>query len=88
MQPVSYKDADKLAGLRVDRRCKQYYSTDDKKPCKSTGAVLFKSATVRMSCSGCSDDSEYSTQAVGAGCSECGYHGVVRVSFPVPVYFS
>lgn len=87
MKPVSYGKADKIAGVIVDRRCKQYYSTDDEKPCKHTGAVLFKNAVTTTVCSGCSDDSECSMQSIGGGCSECGYHGKVRINFPMPAYF-
>ena len=44
MKKVSIKKADKLSGVRVDRRVKQYWTTDNEKPCETTNAILFKNA--------------------------------------------
>lgn len=87
MERVTYEEADRLAGVRVDRRVKQYWAAKDKKPCPTTGAILFKDSKFTAPCSGCSDDSEYSNSSIGSGCRECGGKGKSVQHFPEPYYF-
>lgn len=87
MKKVSVEKADKLAGIRVDRRVKQYYAMDNEKPCEISGAILFKNAKATGVCSGCSGDDDYGGQSVGCGCYECGGTGKRVNHFPVPAYF-
>lgn len=68
---ISWQRADKIAGRRLDRR--KNYMVIKGQVCS---AVNF---TTR--CSGCSED-VYDDR--GGGCSECGYHGVVRQSYWMP----
>jgi hypothetical protein len=88
MIPVTIEEADLIAKTRVDRRVKQYFSTNNLKPCPATNAVLFKNSRFTTSCSGCSDDSEYSCSDVGLGCKECGGTGKRVFNFPNPCYFA
>ncbi|MDK2757514.1 MAG: hypothetical protein KYX66_12340 [Blastomonas fulva] len=67
--PLSWEDADAKAGRRLDRR-KAWAFIDD-------GLCVLARWT--QSCSGCSYVGER-----GGGCSECGYHGVVRSGAWVP----
>lgn len=68
--PLSWEDADAKAGRRLDRRRAWAFVEDQ----------LCTSARWTESCSGCT----YSGEPRGGGCSECGYHGVVRNGAWVP----
>lgn len=85
-EPSTYELADKLAGRRLDRR-KNY--------CIINGQVCEGVSWVE-SCSGCFETEdghpvgEYPIHPkhgchVGAGCEECGHHGVVRHSQWMPI---
>lgn len=63
----SFEAADALAGRRVDRR-RNYCIMDGK---------LHEAASWTQPCADCTDGGEYPS-GPGVGCSECGYHGVVR----------
>lgn len=69
-RPLSWEQADKIAGRRLDRR--KNYCVIDGKVCSE---IRWTSP-----CSGCSDGSG----ADGMGCHECGYHGRVRNGFWAP----
>jgi hypothetical protein len=71
---IGKREAEKLSGLKLDGR-RKYFLWD--------GLVSF-SAKFTTVCSGCSDDSEYSSSNIGHGCSECGYTGKRVMSFPCP----
>lgn len=73
-RPLSWDEADKLAGRRLDRR-KNWAFIDGR---------LCDSVTYTINCSGCSYDTDYGSSR-GGGCEECGYHGVVRCSEWIPV---
>ena len=86
-EEITYQEAEKIAGTRLDRRRKYYKHTDEGKKVNNPYAfngvdghpkgTLFTYSTWTASCSGCSDDSEYSSPTRGGGCPECGHHGVV-----------
>lgn len=69
-QPLSWDEADKRAGFRLDRR----------KAWAFVEGELCEAVSWTQSCSGCN----YESEARGGGCDECGYHGVVRNSMWVP----
>ena len=76
--PSSFKKADKLAGVRLDRR--RNYAI--------IKGEVNQSATWTTPCTGCSCDSEYPCmccQTRGAGCEECGGTGKRRSSMWFPV---
>lgn len=71
---LSWGEADKLAGRRLDRR----------KNWAFISGRLCDSVTYTRNCSGCSYDTDYGSER-GGGCEECGYHGVIRCSEWIPV---
>lgn len=71
----SFDDAEKITGFRLDRRKNYLIAKGEIRQLKKWTQV----------CSGCSDDSEYSSPSRGAGCHECGYHGVTRVGMYLPL---
>lgn len=73
-QPISWDEADKRAGRRLDRR----------KAWAFVEGQLCESATWTQACSGCA----YGFEERGGGCHECGYHGVVRCAQWVPAILS
>lgn len=73
-RPATYKQADQMAGRRLDRR--RNYAIID-------GAV-FESARWSQACSGCSIGWG-SLNGCGSGCSECGYTGRRRSGAWVPL---
>ncbi|MFT5815942.1 MAG: hypothetical protein ACI9VT_003720 [Psychroserpens sp.] len=75
---ISFEEADRIAGFRLDRR-RNYCVIDNE---------VRQLARWTQACSGCADDSEYSSSTRGSGCGECGYHGVVRSGWYEPVAFS
>jgi len=75
---ISKQEAEKLAKVKLDGR-RRYFMWD--------GVVCFESKFTHA-CSGCSDDSEYSSARIGSGCSECGYTGKRVNSFPCPANIS
>lgn len=68
---LSWDEADKKARRRLDRRRSWAFINDE----------LCRSISYTTRCSGCS---ECPGEDRGMGCSECGYHGVVRQSHWVP----
>jgi hypothetical protein len=85
LEHIKIAEAELIQGGRLDRRFK-YYASADRTPCDVAGTVLFTFARHTGACSGCSDDREYSAPTKGLGCHECGYHGTVRNTWPVPVF--
>lgn len=93
---IKFPRAEAICGQRVDRR-RKYATTSDSKP-DEMGAVLFELYSFTDSCSGCYESNEgYNTGypvhpvhkcPIGNGCSECGYHGVVRNSYWVPSQYT
>lgn len=88
MIQITWQEAERLGGFRVDRRLK-FAKYDDDSKCKLSGAVIFNLIKWTGTCSGCfeSEDGypvgDYPVHKkhncyIGAGCSECGYHGVVK----------
>lgn len=73
-RPVSWADADKMAGRRLDRR----------KAWAFVEGELCELCSWTQACSGCSYGFEYGSDNRGGGCHECGHHGVVRRSSWVP----
>lgn len=83
---IKWQEAEALAKERVDRR-RRYARDDDK---------LLELCTFTTSCSGCFEGGEYGGLAdnydwddkaqcrIGIGCSECGYHGKIRMAEWVP----
>jgi hypothetical protein len=87
MEIITTKEAEQIAGRKLDGR-RKYATTDDGKPDEMTGATLFEIGRWTRSCSGCSCDGEYPCdccQERGAGCHECGYTGKRREEMWVPV---
>jgi hypothetical protein len=72
---LSKQEAENIAGIKLDGR-RRYFLWD---------GIVSYAEKFTTACSGCSDDSEYSTASTGAGCSECGYTGKRVISFPCPV---
>ena len=75
--------AEKIVGEKIDKR-KKYAVNDDGKPCEANGNYVFVAVKWSSACSGCCDDSEYSSPYRGGGCQECGYTGRVRSGMWVP----
>jgi len=73
--PSTFEEAEKIQGEKLDRRMNYGIV-------KGVVSRLYWNTS---SCSGCSDDSEYSCASRGCGCSECGYHGVVRSGTYIPL---
>lgn len=67
---ISWDDADKRAGRRLDRRKAWAFVDGD----------LCEAVSWTQACSGCA----YESEPRGSGCSECGHHGVTRESMWVP----
>jgi hypothetical protein len=72
---ISKSKAEKLSGFRLDGRFKYFLWNGE--------VCINESASVI--CGGCS---ESGGDNKGVGCIECGYHGVSRISYPLPVEFS
>ena len=94
VKPVTWQEAEKIGGFRVDRRFK-YAVQDDGKPCDMSGAVIFQLARWTDTCSGCFESEDgypigsYPIHPkhncyIGAGCSECGYTGLRRQAYWCP----
>ena len=75
---LKIKEAEKIAGTRLDRR-RKYFLWE--------GVVCFHIKFTSI-CTGCCDDSEYANDSIGSGCCECGYTGKRRGSAPMPVNLS
>lgn len=93
MRQIDWKEAEKIAGRRLDRR-RSYATTDDGQPDES-GKALFTMAKWTGSCSGCTESEDghpvghYPADPkhhclIGAGCPECGYTGKTRRAYWVP----
>jgi len=74
-EPSTFEKAEKVAGFKLDKR-RNYAIIQNE---------VRQLAKWTQPCSGCSDDSEYSNASRGSGCSECGYHGVVRTGMYLPL---
>lgn len=72
--PSTYEAAEKIAGLRLDRR-KNYAIIDGQ---------VGESATWSQACTGCYEGHD-SFSARGNGCDECGYTGRRRMGLYVPL---
>lgn len=72
--PSTHKEADAIAGKRLDRR--KNYAIIDGEVCEL--------AEWSQACSGCYEG-YYSNTERGGGCHECGYQGRVRRSQWVPL---
>ena len=86
MKEITAIEAEKIVGLRLDRR-KKYATTENGKTDGTTGAIIFELAKWTSPCSGCSCECEYGCEycgKAGGGCHECGYTGKRRNSFWVP----
>lgn len=70
-RPATWQEAEKIAGRRLDRR-KAYAIID---------GAIHESIRWTTSCSGCS----YGVNDRGGGCRECGFHGVVRQGYWLPL---
>lgn len=89
MKEITIEEAEKIYGGRLDRR-RLYATTDDGKPCESTGYKIFSLGKFTQSCSGCFETGDYMSGAenypydeknhcyIGSGCDECGYTGKRR----------
>lgn len=79
-RPLSWDEADKLAGFRLDRR----------KSWAFLNGKLCEPVRWTQSCSGCSCDcgDGYGCGHGAGGCEECGYHGRVRLCMWVPYVHS
>ncbi len=76
MSEITWQEAEKRAGTRLDRR-KRY---------GLVGKTLCESVTITGACSGCSDVGDYeSAPHRGAGCEECGQRGRRRTKHWVPL---
>lgn len=77
--PSTYDRADKIAGIKLDRRKK--YAIINGEVCES--------ASWTRPCSGCSCANEYPCDCCierGAGCHECGYTGKRIESHWIPIH--
>ena len=82
-RPMSWEEADKRAGFRLDRRKAWAFI-----PETSTLGVpeLCEQISFTAECSGCADTEDfYSSSGKGGGCRECGYTGKRRQVYFVPV---
>jgi len=95
IHPVDWAEAEAFAKCRLDRRRKYAIGPRDLYM-GGEGSLLLVATSWVDSCSGCFEGGEYGGLAhhygvhpkhgcrVGAGCDECGYHGVVRSSMWLP----
>lgn len=72
---IEWSEADDLAGIRLDRR-KAWAFVDGE---------LCECVRWSQGCSGCNGELAGDR---GFGCTECGYHGIVRQAMWVPAYLS
>lgn len=81
-QTMTWEEADKRAGFRLDRRKSWAFipRNDD------IGIPeLCEQVSFSTECSGCADTEDfYSSTGKGGGCSECGYTGRSRQCYFVP----
>ena len=91
MKRITWKEAEKILGGRLDRR-KAYYFDDDSEMMEYLGGgPVFDYGEWTAPCSGCSCDCEYGCSCCnekGAGCHECGYTGKRRDGWHSPVFLS
>ncbi|MFT8354076.1 MAG: hypothetical protein ABF617_05680 [Gluconobacter japonicus] len=80
-QAMSWEEADKRAGFRLDRRKSWAFI-----PNKHDLGIpeLCEMISFTRACSGCEDSESMYPSAVGAGCHECGYTGKSRETCFVP----
>ena len=74
---LTKQQAEELSGLPLDGRRKYFIWNGE--------VCVNENRTV--GCSGCLPDDEYSDARIGSGCSECGYTGKRRTSYPLPVKY-
>jgi hypothetical protein len=73
-RPITYAEAEKVAGFRLDRRCN--YAIIDGEVCEL--------ARWSQACSGCYEGHNIE-HSKGSGCHECGYTGRTREGHWVPI---
>jgi hypothetical protein len=83
MIEITWREAEKLAGFRVDRR-KRYAKHNDESKCEMSGAVIFELCKWTGVCTGCECDSYGFQSSKNTGCWECGYTGVRKKAMWVP----
>ena len=72
---IDWREAERIAGRRVDRR-RSYATTGDGKPDPISGALVFSLVRWSDECSGCD----------GSGCRECGHAGRTRRAMYLPYF--
>jgi len=79
---MTWEEADKRAGFRLDRRkAWAFIPRDDDLGIPE----LCEQVSFSTECSGCADSEDfYSSTGKGSGCSECGYTGRSRRCYFVP----
>ena len=93
---ITWKDAEKTLGFRVDRRRAYYFCDDPKMMEYFGGGPIYDYGEWVISCSGCRETEDghnvghYKWDAkakchIGAGCAECGYTGKRRDGIYAPV---
>ena len=75
VMPSTIETAEALAGVRLDRR--RVYAIINREVCATSSWT--------QSCSGCNSDDPCRADEQGAGCDECGYTGLCRVSMWIPL---
>ena len=90
MKRITWQEAEKILGGRLDRR-KAYYFNDDPemKEFHGGGGPVFDYSEWTTECSGCTETymGQYVTgiHGQGVGCEECGYTGKRRDGWHSPV---
>jgi len=87
MKIITYQEAEKILGGRVDRRNKYYYEDSKDATEMFGGGPVYTYGEWTTSCSGCFEGGEYMGLAhhykydnkrkchIGSGCRECGHTG-------------
>lgn len=78
---MSWEEADKRAGFRLDRRRSWAFIPHEN---DSGVPELCSLVTFSRSCCDCTDEDPYRAGAKGWGCSACGYTGRCRAAYFVP----
>lgn len=78
-QKITWAEAEKIAGKRLDRRIQFYIHTPEGLEAAKDniwacpGAELVTYTEYTLSCSGCTESGEYGVEYGPMGCRECGY---------------
>lgn len=90
---ITSQEAEQINGKKLDKRCKYAISLGGDPPYKK--GQLLQLGSWYSTCSGCYESvdgqpfGDYPWHEkhgiyIGAGCSECGYHGIVKQSMYLP----